>query len=261
MTLRLLTYNLHHQPEAPLLEPRADQIARLVENHDIAIACFQELATSQSGSFLSRLSALTGMHPVFCPCLRRGGQSYGNGLVTRLPADEYDCLALPTSGPAEARSVIKLRTRVRATSLSIWSGHLSLTPWDQTRQAAKIIEDMKADGSEVQILAGDLNTWSRYVGAGAALDRAFGKPQETPRTFPARLPMLRLDQIRVKPGRLLKRTRTLSEDTLSDHLPLMAEIALPAERWARTSRKLIHAANPWRAGRLARGGGRHRNFR
>ena len=81
--------------------------------------------------------------------------------------------------------------------------------------------------SEPVIVAGDFNDWRLKADARLSghLVEAFGKPA---RSFPARLPMLRLDRIYLRNAQACE-ARVLSRypwSHLSDHAPLVAQVTL-----------------------------------
>jgi endonuclease/exonuclease/phosphatase family metal-dependent hydrolase len=80
----------------------------------------------------------------------------------------------------------------------------------------------------VTILLGDFNEWLAWGRPLRWIDRRFGR-FPAPATFPSRRPLLALDRIWVDPAdRLvsLQCHRHVPADRASDHLPLVAEVAV-----------------------------------
>jgi endonuclease/exonuclease/phosphatase family metal-dependent hydrolase len=109
--------------------------------------------------------------------------------------------------------------------------HLGLQEKHRQQQLlliAKRVAEIPADAP--LIVAGDFNDWRQradlsHCGLREVFTEAHGKP---PRTFPARLPLLRLDRIYVRNVKVhspqVLNSRPWSH--LSDHAPLSVEIAL-----------------------------------
>ncbi len=111
--------------------------------------------------------------------------------------------------------------------------HLGLRERHRAAQLRTLCEvitrEVPADAA--LIVAGDFNDWRERADAiveqGCGLQSAFGAVGAcTPRTYPARLPMLRLDRIYVR--NLAVRSACVLSNLpwphLSDHLPLLAEV-------------------------------------
>jgi phospholipase D1/2 len=111
--------------------------------------------------------------------------------------------------------------------------HLGLAPWERREQARRLVRALATAQPQVAatVLLGDLNEWLLWGRPLRWLHAALGKSAHIP-TFPSRAPVFALDRIWVKPRTALRNTsRTWSAATrvASDHLPLVAEVALPTK--------------------------------
>ena len=112
------------------------------------------------------------------------------------------------------------------------NGQPIFTPEERQQQAQRqvglllaLLDSLPPD--EPVIVAGDFNDWRLKADARLSghLAEAFGKPA---RSFPARLPMLRLDRIYLRNAQACE-ARVLSRypwSHLSDHAPLVAQVTL-----------------------------------
>ncbi len=123
--------------------------------------------------------------------------------------------------------------------LNVYCVHMGLFSLERQHQAELLVEliDSTAKPGEPLIIAGDMNDWRakihRYLQERLAVKEIHqqlnGKPA---RTFPAALPLLRMDRIYYRGLELLDAS-TLVEDHwrgLSDHCALYCEFQLPENR-------------------------------
>ena len=132
----------------------------------------------------------------------------------------------------ENRGLLHAVLRVDGARIHCFCVHLGLTEKVRQRQTQMIVETLTArvPAHEPAVLAGDFNDWRNRAGPSLAaagfvdaFDAAGRKP---PRTFPARLPMLRLDRIYVR-GLAVHDARVLHHlHSLSDHVGLHATLGL-----------------------------------
>jgi endonuclease/exonuclease/phosphatase family metal-dependent hydrolase len=164
---------------------------------------------------------------------------HGNALLSKYPIDWWRNVDASV-GDAEPRGFLHCAIGLpgSASRLHTVCLHLALREDHRRRQAAALLElvarEVPADAPLV--VAGDFNDWRgrahrlliREAGLVEVHAAAAGRPA---RTFPARLPCLRLDRIYVR--NLQHRPVTVHAghwSTLSDHLPLAAELLPCADR-------------------------------
>ncbi|MGH8900538.1 MAG: endonuclease/exonuclease/phosphatase family protein [Egibacteraceae bacterium] len=203
---------------------------------------------------IARLAELLGWHGAFgpallgdpdtrwsaCPADDPGGQpAYGVGLLSRLPLTGVRRIALPGGGDGERkpgavpgdpgwdyepRVALSAFVAVDGQLVRITTTHLSYLPWRcvaQLEAAARIAEAGRGRGPAA--LLGDLNlpAWgARLVLSGTRWVHAGGTP-----TYPAWEPRIQTDQILVTGG-IVVRELKVGRPATSDHLPLLATLAL-----------------------------------
>ncbi|HJU25060.1 MAG TPA: endonuclease/exonuclease/phosphatase family protein, partial [Rhodanobacteraceae bacterium] len=147
-----------------------------------------------------------------------------NGLISRLPPAEV--LDYPLPGRIGGRGVLIARYGNGPEALTVAIAHLSLGPQARLRQLAFIAELLS--GYPNAVLMGDLNCDPDSLELRVLFSRtALAEPLETTPTFPSWRPQRAIDHILVSRGIAIERMWTLP-DAFSDHLPLAAEIRLPA---------------------------------
>jgi endonuclease/exonuclease/phosphatase family metal-dependent hydrolase len=157
---------------------------------------------------------------------------HGNAVLSKYPISTYENHDVSVSRH-EARGLLHcvLETPGSGVRFHAVCVHLGLREAHrriQLRSLCELIRDVPED--EAVIVAGDFNDWRlkaskhlRTCGLVDVFDAAHGRPV---RTFPARCPVLQLDRIYVRnvaqhrPVPMARRPW----NTLSDHLPLVAEI-------------------------------------
>lgn len=158
---------------------------------------------------------------------------HGNALLSRFPIDHWHNHDVSLNG-IEKRGLLYSHINLGEKRLHTICVHLSLRESHrqvQVRQLAALVNSFPEN--EPVVVAGDFNDWrlkadailSQESGLADVYRAASGKPA---RSFPAALPVLRLDRIYVREGTrfslhpLPKRPWA----QLSDHKPLMVEVSL-----------------------------------
>ena len=161
---------------------------------------------------------------------------HGNAVLSKFPIVRFENHDVSISGP-ERRGLLhcELQTPGRSVNVHAICVHLSLTESHRVQQMGKLCDLVHSSvpAHAALIVAGDFTDWRHRAGKllaeGAALHEVFvlanGKPA---RTFPARLPLLRLDRIYVRNaiGHAPVVLPAKPWSHLSDHAPLAAEIEL-----------------------------------
>lgn len=164
-----------------------------------------------------------------------GMPSLGNLLLVslRVRVHESWCLRYPLTPGRHLRGAAFARCSVRGAQFTVSGSHLATDAHERPDQAARWKQELAAvEGS--LIAAGDLNegpgggAW-RTVADGLTDAAGVTSPALT---FPATLPRLRLDGLFVSPDIRVERYEVVETDQArraSDHLPVLAELALPSE--------------------------------
>ncbi|MCW5656590.1 MAG: endonuclease/exonuclease/phosphatase family protein [Burkholderiaceae bacterium] len=163
------------------------------------------------------------------------GRDHGNALLSRFPILGFTNHDVSVPG-GEARGLLHCVMRVAGESRPLHGVcvHLGLRESHRQRQLQSLLEMLAREVPDDAplIVAGDFNDWRGRADAalrGCGLVEVFRLANgHHARSFPARLPLLRLDRIYVRqvkaahPFPLPRRPWS----TLSDHAPLAAEIQL-----------------------------------
>nr|WP_286089109.1 endonuclease/exonuclease/phosphatase family protein [Pseudomonas sp. MWU13-3659] len=153
---------------------------------------------------------------------------HGNALLSKFPIRDHVNLDVSVHGNEE-RGLLHCQLDVPGHGpVHAICVHLGLREGHRQRQVGlllALLDNLPPD--EPVIVAGDFNDWRLKADARLSghLLEAFGTPA---RSFPARLPLLRLDRIYLRNARA-EDARVLSRypwSHLSDHAPLVAEVTL-----------------------------------
>ena len=221
-----------------------ERIARVLAELDPDIVALQELdqGAERSGRVdQARVIANTlGMESHFHPSFNFEEGSYGNAILARHPVKLMQAGALPTvpgRQGLEPRGAIWAEVSVGGTALQVLTTHLGLTAKERTLQSNALLgEDWVGSPrfSPPALVLGDLNAWpsSRVVGKFRGRLRDTHRVAEVRtggRSFPSRLPLLRLDYIFSTSALTVLKSATVRTPLTalaSDHLPVMAKIFL-----------------------------------
>jgi endonuclease/exonuclease/phosphatase family metal-dependent hydrolase len=159
-----------------------------------------------------------------------GLPALGNLLLVslRLRVHETWCLRYPLTPGRHLRGAAFADCSVRGARFTLSGSHLATDPVERPAQAARWKQELSRLDGPV-IAAGDLN---EGPGGGAWRTVADGLiTAESPATFPATLPRLRLDAIFVTPDVTVEKYDVVDTDRArraSDHLPVVADLLLPS---------------------------------
>lgn len=230
--MRVATYNIHGGVGLDRRR-KPERIAEVIAGLEADIIGLQEVEGRKSRSKVDQAHFLAGrleLNLVEGPLLLEGKGGYGNALLTRFPVLDVQRRVFQRPG-SQTRGLIDARLetpqfgplRVIVTHLEVRDHRIRST---QLREIKHLIDD-GAPGPAV--LLGDLNEWWNRRLALRALDRSIHF-LHSPATFPARLPLLRLDRIAVRGlqsadhDHRARRIETRLTRIASDHLPLVAEL-------------------------------------
>ncbi|MDF0732161.1 endonuclease/exonuclease/phosphatase family protein [Pseudomonas entomophila] len=157
---------------------------------------------------------------------------HGNALLSKFPIVEYRNLDVSIHGN-EQRGLLHCQLDVPGhEQVHAVCVHLGLREAHRQRQVALLLELLDSLPAKAPVIvAGDFNDWRLKADSvlSARLVEAFGDRTGSPaRSFPARLPLLRLDRIYLRNAAPCS-AQVLSSypwSHLSDHAPLAAQVAL-----------------------------------
>lgn len=227
MQVILCTYNIHswvgrggkYDPQLTI---------QVLSEIGADIYALQEFETgAQELDMLNWVGKETGLHPIPGPTLLRNTGTYGNVVLTRVPATHIQRRDISVPG-REPRGVIDVRFKELHSPLRVVATHLGLRPKERRTQMMALLELLREPFQGSSILMGDLNEWYLWGRQLHWLRNWFGIIPE-PATFPACFPIFALDRIWVHPVNALLTIQV--HDTplarkASDHLPLKAIIRI-----------------------------------
>ena len=230
--LRALTWNIH---ACVGLDGRHDvaRVGKVVRALAPDIAAFQEVDSRRpapgAGKVYDLLRAEVGSHGHDAWSISGRDGHYGQILASRFPLEDKQIHDISVPG-REPRKVMSARMRLPTATLRVVATHLGLRRRERRRQVAALIDILRAEPAAPLLLLGDFNEWLWPQRSQRGLFRLLGA-WTGHATFPARFPLFPLDRVCCRPGDLLGRTwAERRARQASDHLPVLAELALPVPR-------------------------------
>lgn len=236
--LRVLTYNVRRCLGADgRLDP--ERIAAVIAACRADVVALQELdvGRARSGGIdqAEVIAGHLGMRSHFHPAMRVMEEFYGDAILTALPSRLVRAAGLPERVGCEPRGALWAAITAGDTEVQVVTTHLGLGRGERRAQAEALLGPAFLGDPACRdpvVLLGDFNA---LPGSGvhrrlaARLPDAQGARAWLRPTFPARLPLLRIDHVFVSRGIAVRGVRTLSgrlARIASDHLPLVADLDL-----------------------------------
>ena len=242
--LRVASYNIHKgvQGLGPARRLEIHNLREAVSQFDADIVCLQEVRkmhrleeahfsqwpSEPQADFL----APDGYEAVYrTNAFTRHGE-HGNALLTRWPVVRHQHQDM-SDHRFEQRGLLHVELAVGQRIVHVIVAHFGLIPSSRRRQADHICAFVRAEipADEPVIVAGDFNDWGsqvRHVFARSGLLCADGSSRTL--TYPSILPVVQLDYVYARglepQGTEVPRGKTWQR--MSDHLPLIAELAWPS---------------------------------
>jgi len=241
--LRIATYNIHKgvQGLGPARRLEIHNLGLAVEQLDADIVCLQEVRKlhRREAAYFQRWPdvpqaeylAPEGYEAVYRTNAFTKHGEHGNALLSRWPVIGHQHEDI-SDHRFEQRGLLHVEVDAHGRRVHVIVVHLGLIPGSRVRQVAqlqKFIEREVPPGAPL-VVAGDFNDWrssaDRALRATGLVEVFRLHDGVHARSFPAPLPVLRLDRIYVRhaasaqPLRLPRRPWS----ALSDHAPLAAEI-------------------------------------
>ena len=230
--LRVLTWNVH---ACVGTDGRHDieRVGARVRALAPDIAAFQEVDSRRPSNGAAEvqdlLRAEVGDHGHDAWAISGTDGHYGQVLASRFPLEDRQVHDISVPG-REPRRVMAARVRLPTADLRVIATHLGLRRSERRHQLGALREIVCADLSAPVLLLGDFNEWCLPSWAHRDLTALFGG-RSAHASFPAQLPLFALDRIWCRPGDLLARSWAAREARpASDHLPVVAELALSVPR-------------------------------
>jgi endonuclease/exonuclease/phosphatase family metal-dependent hydrolase len=245
--LRVMTFNIHHGAGADGLD--LARIAQVIRDSDLDVVGLQEVdrhfdARSDFVDQAGWLARELNMHVVYGANLDldplspdQPRRQYGTAILSNAPILEWDNTYLPRFGNHEQRGLLRARINVRGVPVQVYNTHLQHNDAAERVVQAQAITQLIGTPTDSVVLVGDLNATpaapeirtlvEQLVDAWAAA--GVGSPS----TYPSEDPQSRIDYI-MQSGDVVARTVAVVTTPLagsaSDHLPVVADVALPGEK-------------------------------
>lgn len=244
--LRVLSYNIHQGKTARRQKHSLERLKEAIKTQKAEVVLLQEVAGSSHASAKAdtetayQLEALADeLWPYFAYQKNSvfSGGYHGNAILSKYPIVSWNNLNITVPG-MKKRGILHGQIALPGwkNPLHVLAAHLGLLQYERHRQTRKLCNYIRVHIPPRGriILGGDFNDWreqvSKKVEEDLAMKEAFmAQDAKHARTFPSRLPMLRLDRIYFR-GFELEEARILKGspwNQLSDHLPVMAKLSLP----------------------------------
>jgi endonuclease/exonuclease/phosphatase family metal-dependent hydrolase len=234
--LRALTWNIHACVGS---DGRHDvaRVGEVVRSSAPDIAAFQEVdsrrrSLSQPGDRSEVYDALrrqVGDHGHDAWSISGKDGRYGQILASRFPLEDKQVHDISVPG-REPRKVMSAAVKLPTHRLRIIATHLGLSRRERRRQVTALRDIVCADPASPLLLLGDFNEWFWPRRTQRQVFDLLGAWTRHA-TFPSRVPLFSLDRICCRPADLLARSWTRPQArAASDHLPVLADLALPVPR-------------------------------
>ena len=225
--LRVGTYNVHGHKgtDGKIVAERTFEIVRRLHADCVALQEFVNAPARTGESLLEHWARTLDMHAAYAAAFARGGEEFGNALLTRWPILEQHAHDVSLVG-YRRRVVLEVLVSVDGVTLQMMSLHLGVSPRERAIQAQRLFELCSATRADFHLLLGDFNEWSRFSAVSRRLRAHFDVTRQLA-TFPSRAPVVGLDRVWVHPRGRLRETRveaSAAARVASDHLPLVATI-------------------------------------
>ena len=227
-TMRKMTWNIHgaygRNPRFAL-----DAVIALIARHDPDVVALQEIdsrrprAAGISEPFRALQSAFGG-HGVEAKSITTADGEYGQALISRWPIRNAEIHDISYK-EREPRRAIRCEIEAPAGSARVIATHLGLSIAERRGQV-RALTALIGQVPGTTVMLGDFNDWF-WVGSVRKVLATHLPARSRARTFPSRCPVFRFDRIYCRPVSALVRAVTdPAASALSDHLPVIADIAL-----------------------------------
>lgn len=237
--LRTMSYNIHHGVGMDdVLD--LDRIAKVIAEAKPDIVGLQEVDKHYSGRSNwedqgKYLAEKLDMHYAYgvnlnvdpisqSPLMEQ--RQYGTAILSKYPIEAYENIHLDSMGK-EQRGLLRATILVDGVRVHFYTTHLGLTPEERTVQVKQVLE-LVAQQQGPSIIVGDFNAWSLSKAMKPILSQywdAFAKKSYA-NTSHSKFPYQRIDYILAKADRVHFSAQKVIRTIASDHLPIVADIAL-----------------------------------
>jgi endonuclease/exonuclease/phosphatase family metal-dependent hydrolase len=223
-SIRIMTWNVHGTFN---LNPDFDLegVSAIIEKWSPDVVALQEVdSRGRTDDPFAVLADVVGEHRADARSIVTQDGDYGQVLLSKLPFAAPPTISDVSYQEREPRRAITARIRAPMGEVTVVATHLGLSIHERHSQARAIADLVD---NPCTVVVGDFNDWFWVKTVRRAL--AGRCPVRTRlRTFPSRLPILRLDRIYVtEQGDILKAWTDKEARAYSDHLPVIADVTFP----------------------------------
>jgi endonuclease/exonuclease/phosphatase family metal-dependent hydrolase len=223
-TVRVMTWNIHGGIGPDGLHD-LERMLTVIQRANPDLLALQEVDSRRHKGAehpIAMLKRVLGHHGIAAAAITTPDGDYGQVLLSRWPMSKTDVHDISMPG-REPRRAITAVVHSPAGKFFILATHLGLKLAERHRQCRQLSE-LVTLSDLTTVVMGDFNDWMTPGSVQSVLARRLpGRTRH--RTFPARLPLLKLDRIYSRPAEALVSSwvdRTARD--VSDHLPVIAEI-------------------------------------
>lgn len=241
-SLTVVTYNIHHAQGADgVLD--LERVAAVLRDSGAPVIALQEVdkhfgARSGNVDQAAWLGRRLGMYVVFGANLdldpATAGEprrQSGTAILSRNPIRSWKNTLLPKLPAGEQRGLLEADITVRGTTVRIFNTHLQHNNTPERLAQIDVIEDLAARSGKPTVLTGDMNARPgsvEYARLGQSFTDVWPLVGEGDGfTFDSDAPQGRIDYVFTANG-VDARAATVLQTLASDHLPVRAELRLPA---------------------------------
>jgi endonuclease/exonuclease/phosphatase family metal-dependent hydrolase len=220
-SLRIASYNIH-QGFGLDFRMKTERIGEVLQALNADLIGLQEVYQPQAVTLAAQLGY--SFHMVGTEERRRG--MYGNAILSRQEPLGVRRFSLAQEGK-EPRAGVWVTFSLGGQRVHFLNVHLGLSEKERAAQASHLISKVLPIEVGPKILVGDLNEW-RDREATALLASAFSF-SNAPKTFPAFLPLIKLDRLywdAPLQSKSIEVWRKNQASFASDHAPLVAEFTI-----------------------------------
>jgi endonuclease/exonuclease/phosphatase family metal-dependent hydrolase len=226
MRLRVLTYNTRSATNV-FGQARLVEQATVVRDSAADLVLLQELDSRHQAEQFAQFAGLP--HLAFGAARKSRSGEFGNAVLSRWPIEGVENHPVaPRWSLSQARAVLVATIQPDGERVHVIAAHFGLLP-GEPEHAARIVLDATRNRAGPMIVGGDFNrprasaACHRHLRS-ALTDAARANGRSPEPTFPAGLPVLRLDYVYVREMRV--HSLEVIASSASDHRPVVAELSV-----------------------------------